>query len=84
MTAAGAAPVELEASAARAHVSAESAPIIDVRIVAPADRLDDAPDAGGRPHDRPAPVAPARSAESIPRSVPELVPVMAIRAASPS
>jgi len=84
MTAAVTAPVELEASAAQAHVSAESAPIIDVRIVAPADRLDDAPDAGGRLHDRLAPVAPVRPAESIPRPVPELVPVMAVRAASPS
>lgn len=79
-----AAPVELEAAAARAHVGAESAPVIDVRIVAQADRPGDAPDAAGRLHDRTAPVAPARPPESIPRSVPELVPVMAIRAASPS
>jgi hypothetical protein len=83
-SAAGVAPTELEAAAAGAHVSAESAPIIDVRIVAPADRLDDAPDAAARLHDRPAPVAPARPAESISRSVPELIPVMAIHAASPS
>jgi hypothetical protein len=84
VTAAGGVPVELEAPAARVHASTDSAPIIDVRIVAPADRIDDAPDAGGRPHDRPAPSVPVRPAESIPRSVPELIPVMAIRAASAS
>ncbi len=77
--------VELEASAARVLASAEPAQaIVEVRIAVPAERFADVPDAEERLVDRPALVAPARPVESLPRSVPEFVSVMAVRAASPS